>query len=123
MSFEDLINSLTKNVKKLGREANEYLTSHNCLKCGKNLMKCKCKNPEIDEEFQFDFEQCCENCGELLEDCECDDRELSMEDIALMDMLDEDDEEDDLQQELEDEEDEGLSFDDFEALDDEDDEW
>ena len=67
------------------------------------------------------FDEYCENCGELLEDCECDNRELSMEDIALMDMLDEDDEmeEDDFEDE---EEDEDLSFDDFEALD-EDDEW
>ena len=27
MSFEDLINSLTKNVKKLGKEAKEYLNN------------------------------------------------------------------------------------------------
>ena len=69
----------------------------------------------------FDWETHCENCGELLEDCECDDKELSMEDIALMDILDEEDEME--EDEFEDDEDENLSFDDFEALDDEDDEW
>ena len=69
----------------------------------------------------FDWETHCENCGELLEDCECDDKELSMEDIALMDMLDEEDEME--EDEFEENEDENLSFDDFEALDDEDDEW
>lgn len=68
----------------------------------------------------FDWETHCESCGELLEDCECDNQGLSFEDIALMDMLDEEEEG---QQELEDEEDDNLSFDDFEALDDEDDEW
>ena len=70
----------------------------------------------------FDWETHCESCGELLEDCECGNKELSMEDIALMDMLDEDDEMEEDEME-EDEEDENLSFDDFEALDDEDDEW
>ena len=44
------------------------------------------------EQSGFDWETHCESCGELLEDCECDDKELSMEDIALMDMLDEEDE-------------------------------
>ena len=50
------------------------------------------KNQKKKQQDDFDWETCCENCGELLEDCECDDQELSFEDIAMMDMIDEDDE-------------------------------
>lgn len=72
------------------------------------------------ETDNLDWETECENCGELLEDCVCDDKELSLEDISLLDMMDEDDEESD---ELEDDEENDLSFDNFESLDEDDDEW
>jgi len=61
------------------------------------------------------LETTCEYCGELLEDCECDNNGLSLEDISMMDLLDDEEQEDEL---LEEQEDEGLSFDDFEELDD-----
>ena len=69
-----------------------------------------------------DWETHCENCGELLEDCECDDQELSFEDIAIMDMIDEDDEQDDMFFQ-EEEDDDNLSFDEFESFDEEDDDF
>jgi len=78
------------------------------------------KNPD-----DIDWETECESCGELLEDCECDNKELSLEDIAMMDMIDEDDELEAMQ-EMEDEEeieDDGLDFDDFEELEDDDEDW
>lgn len=62
------------------------------------------------------WETHCENCGELLEDCECDDKELSLEDISLMDMIDEDDELDEAEEieKFVEEDDADDDFDDFE---------
>ena len=88
--FERIINQLTGQIKDLNNDAHEYLTTHNCLKCGKTLLKCKCKNPEPNEELNW--EEYCESCGELLEDCECDNKELSRQDIGQ-----EDEEMDDLE--------------------------
>lgn len=84
-----------------------------------NILGTNKKPDKKQKKEELDWETHCENCGELLEDCVCDDKELSLEDICLMDMIDEDDEEDEIQQE--DEEDDNLSFDDFESLDDDDD--
>ena len=81
-------------------------------------------NKRKQQKSGFTWETHCESCGELLEDCDC--KGVRKQDISqdgiddldfdeMNDVWDELDQQEDL---FEDEEDGGLSFDDFESFDD-----
>jgi hypothetical protein len=76
MQDVDFVEAVAENVKCLNKRADDFLKSHHCAKCGKNLVKCKCKGEMKiiedmveKESLNYSSEVYGENCGNQSKSC------------------------------------------------------